>query len=141
MLDGMLGQSSIPALERSLQFMAARHKLLASNIANADTPGYRPVDVDPRRFEAALGQAIEESQVDRQGGLVFDESAPVAFTGQGVELRPEVTADNVLFHDDNDRSLERLMQRLTENVASFRAASQLMRKQFDLINSAIRERP
>jgi hypothetical protein len=33
------------------------------------------------------------------------------------------------------------MQRMTENVYAFRAASQLMRNQFELINTAIRERP
>ena len=52
MVDGFLGQSSIPALERSLQFMSARQRLLAGNLANAETPGFRPVDVDPRAFQA-----------------------------------------------------------------------------------------
>jgi hypothetical protein len=37
--------------------------------------------------------------------------------------------------------MERLMQRVTENVYAFRTASQLMRNQFELLNSAIRERP
>jgi flagellar basal body rod protein FlgB len=58
-----------------------------------------------------------------------------------VELRPEVLADNILFHDGNDRSVERLLQRVTENVYAFRAASQLLRGQFETINAAIRERP
>jgi flagellar basal body rod protein FlgB len=46
-----------------------------------------------------------------------------------------------MFHDGNDRSMERLMQRLAENVYAFRTASQLLRNQFELINAAIRERP
>jgi flagellar basal body rod protein FlgB len=52
-----------------------------------------------------------------------------------------VLADNILFHDGNDRSVERLLQRVTENVYAFRAASQLLRGQFETINAAIRERP
>lgn len=141
MIDGFLGTSSLPALERSMQFMSARQRLLVSNLANAETPGFRPTDVDPRAFQAALRDSIEGGRLDAQGSLPFDDSAPVAFTDAGVELKPEVLADNILFHDGNDRSLERLMQRITENVYAFRAASQLMRNQFELINAAIRERP
>jgi len=141
MIDGFLGSSSLPALERSLQFMSARQKLLVGNLANAETPGFRPVDVDPRDFQSALRESLEQGSLDQQGRLAFDDSAPVAFGDAGVELKPEVLADNILFHDGNDRSMERLLQRLTENVYAFRAASQLMRNQFELINTAIRERP
>jgi len=45
-----------------------------------------------------------------------------------------------MFHDGNDRSMERLMQKMQENVYSFRVAAQMLRGQFDLINTAIRER-
>ena len=58
MIDGLLGNSSLPALERSMQFMSARQKLLAGNIANVETPGFRPVDVNPRAFQTALQEAL-----------------------------------------------------------------------------------
>ena len=45
-----------------------------------------------------------------------------------------------MFHDGNDRSMERLMQRVHENVYAFRMASQMLRNQFELLNTAIRER-
>ncbi len=141
MIDGFLGSTSLPALERSMQFMSARQKLLAGNLANAETPGFRPVDVNPRAFQAALADALENDSTDARGSLAFDPSAPVAFSDAGTELKPEILADNIMFHDGNDRSMERLMQRLSENVYAFRTASQLMRNQFDLINVAIRERP
>ena len=141
MIDGFLGGSSLPALERSMQFMAARQKLLAGNLANAETPGFRPIDVDPRRFQGALHEALDADRIDQQGSLAFDDTAPIAFTATGTELKPEILADNIMFHDGNDRSMERLMQRVTENVYAFRTASQLMRNQFELLNSAIRERP
>lgn len=140
MIEGMLGSTNLPALERSLQYMAARQKLLAGNIANIETPGYRPTDVAPAAFQHALRDALEQDRVDRNGGLAFDDSAPVAFTEAGTELKPQVLAENIMFHDGNDRSVERLMQKMQENVYSFRIASQLLRNQFDLINTAIRER-
>ena len=140
MIDGMLGSTNLPALERSLQYMAARQKLLAGNIANIETPGYRPTDVAPAAFQQALRDALDQERVDKRGGLAFDESAPVAFNESGTELKPQVLAENIMFHDGNDRSVERLMQKMQENVYSFRVASQLFRNQFDLINTAIRER-
>ena len=136
MIEGMLGSTNLP----SLQYMAARQKLLAGNIANIETPGYRPTDVAPAAFQHALRDALEQDRVDRNGGLAFDDSAPVAFTEAGTELKPQVLAENIMFHDGNDRSVERLMQKMQENVYSFRIASQLLRNQFDLINTAIRER-
>ncbi|MEI7877388.1 MAG: hypothetical protein WCI96_05615 [Planctomycetota bacterium] len=141
MIDGFLGNSALPALERSMQFMSARQRLLAANLANIETPGFRPTDVDPRIFQGALRDALDEGRLDAQGGLAFDDSAPVSFSDAGVELKPEVMADNILFHDGSDRSLERIMQGLSENVYAFKAASHLLRNQFDLLNAAIRERP
>lgn len=141
MLDGLLNGSSLPALERSLQFMSARQRLLAGNLANAETPGYRPVDVEPAAFQEALRDSLEAGRFEQGGSLAFDDGGAVAFGPRGAELRPEVLAENVLFHDGNDRSLERLMQRMTENVYAFRMTAQLLRGQFDLLNSAIRERP
>ena len=121
--------------------MGARQKLLVGNIANAETPGFRPVDVDPRVFQGALREALDADEIDAQGSLSFEDSSAVSFGNGVAELKPEILGDNIMFHDGNDRSMERLMQRLSENVYAFRAASQLIRGQFDLINSAIRERP
>jgi len=140
-INDLLGNPSLRALERSLQFMSARQKLLASNLANAETPGYRPVDVDPRAFQSALRAALDTGRVDGAGSLIFDDGGPVSFEGGETQLEPTVLGENVLFHDGNDRSMERMFQRLTENVYTFRMASQLLRGQFESLGAAIRERP
>jgi len=46
--------STLSTLERALDVRLARQNLLAGNLANADTPGFVPVDVD---FDAAMAQA------------------------------------------------------------------------------------
>ena len=56
----------------------------------------------------------------------------------GIEGEP--IGANLLFHDGNDRDLERTMQDLVENFMSFRLATELLRSRFELINTAIRER-
>lgn len=140
MIEGIHGSTSLPALERSIQYMSARQRLLAGNLANIETPGFRPTDVSPAAFQHALREALDQKRVDGRGGLAFEETAPVAFTEAGTELKPQVLAENIMFHDGNDRSVERIMQKMQENVYSFRIASQLLRNQFELLNTAIRER-
>jgi len=140
-INDLLSNPSLLALERSLQFMSARQKLLASNLANAETPGYRPVDVEPRAFQSALREALDDGRVDGNGSLAFNDGGPVSFEGGETQLEPTVLGENVLFHDGNDRSMERMFQRLTENVYTFRMASQLLRGQFESLGAAIRERP
>src|SRR5258705_13591677 len=51
MLDRIAGQ-----LERYMDLLSARQKLVASNIANADTPGYRSRDINfQAEFQSAAG--------------------------------------------------------------------------------------
>ena len=53
MLDPIAGQ-----LERYMDLLSARQKLVASNIANADTPGYLTRDLDfQSEFQNAIGFA------------------------------------------------------------------------------------
>jgi flagellar basal-body rod protein FlgB len=125
-IDDVLNAEAIPVLERLAQFSGHRHRLIVNNIANFDTPGYRPVDMSVSDFQKQLTEAVDERRAGRK---------PATF-----EIDPEPKADNILFHDGNDRDLERTMQDLVENFLTFRVASELMRSRFDLINTAIRER-
>ena len=47
----------------SLVFAQARHQVLAGNIANLDTPGYRVRDLSVENFQQRLKEVIEGSQV------------------------------------------------------------------------------
>ena len=45
-------------IERYMDLLSARQKLVASNIANADTPGYKTQDIDfQSEFASARGRA------------------------------------------------------------------------------------
>jgi flagellar basal-body rod protein FlgB len=39
---------------RQLDYLGQRHKVIAENIANADTPGYKPKDLTPVDFGSVL---------------------------------------------------------------------------------------
>lgn len=144
MISGLTNADSLPVLERMLQFAAGRQKILADNVANFDTPGFRPKDVDVRQFQAALGEAVVERRdqnSNRGGELVFGGTRDVRVRGDRLELVPDEANRNVLFHDGNDRDLDRSMQDLVENVLTVRTVSTLLRSRIDLLSSALRERP
>ena len=143
MIEGVINGDGIAALERMLQFAGARHRVLAHNIANIDTPNFRPVDVSVEEFQAKLGEAIDRSRDrdgNRGGSLEVEATRTVEFGPNRVTLRPEAIGDNILFHDGNDRDPDRLMQSLVENFMAFRMAADLMKSRFDQIRMAIRER-
>ncbi|MBS7788626.1 flagellar basal body protein [Roseococcus sp. SDR] len=50
----VIGNSPVSLAERRLAWLDARQKLLARNVANADTPGFRPSDAVP--FQAVLAR-------------------------------------------------------------------------------------
>ena len=145
MIDTVTNAGAMPVLERMIQFAARRHELIAGNVANIDTPGYRPVDVSTQAFQQRLGEAIDARRArgptgGSGGTLNIDSSAEIEITSDGMILHPEPIGANILFHDGNDRALERTMQDLVENFGTFRLAAQLLRHQFESINTAIRER-
>lgn len=144
MLEGISNDGAMPVLEAMVRFAGARQRLIAHNVANIDTPEFQPLDVSPREFQKALAAAVERR---RSGGRVGDlqieggGDAPFEQTPDGqILLNPEPEPGNLLFHDRNNRDVERLMQANAENVTVFRVASDLLRSRTELMRSAIAER-
>lgn len=96
-----------------MNLLSARQKLVVSNIANEDTPGYRTKDVD-FQFEFM-------TQMQNQ--------APNVVETQGLATK----------NDGNNVSLDRETRLLAENALRFNLASSLMKTQLKLISSAIQE--
>ncbi len=114
MIDGVTNSEGLSVLERLVQFSGQRHRLIVNNIANFDTPGYRPLDVSVQDFRTQLGEAIDERRVSahRGGSLEIEDSAQIEFRAGSMTLHPTPIGDNILFHDGNDRDLDRTMQDL-----------------------------
>ena len=112
------------ALGRFLDVDVARYKLITTNLANIDTPGYHTRDLD---FRAELARAAAE---DSGGGMVRASYAsfnPVARTVHGLVERP----------DRNNVSVEREGLLLAETQMRFNVAAQLLKDQYHLISLAI----
>ncbi len=140
-IDQLFDAGALPTLARSMQFAARRQELIAHNIANISTPGFVQKDVSVRAFQASLGDAVDRRRA-RTGGsrgtLNIAESREVRFSSAGdVRLTPKTPRDGVLFHDRNNRSVERLMQDMVENMTAFRVAGDLLKSRLGILRSAI----
>lgn len=143
MIQGLFDGGALPVLQRLTQFTEARHRVLADNIANLSTPYYKPRDLNVSDFQRTLQHAIDarrSSNNPDSGPVEPTDTRDVWFRPEGIEARPSPTHDNILFHDQNNRDLERTMKDLAENTLTHNLAIQLTRNQFDMLRLAIRER-
>jgi len=145
MIQGLFQTGSMPVTEKLVQFTGARHRVLAHNIANLSTPHFRPRDLDPGTFQAQLGQAVDERRARAERGSArepfrLNDTRQVRQRGDGLEARPETLDENILFHDRNNRDLERTMQDLAENTMAHSAGLTFLQSEFELLKTAIRGR-
>lgn len=133
----------MPVLERMVQFTTARHTQIVDTIANFSTPNFRPVDLDPKSFQSALADAVDERR-RRTGGPTGDlnlkDTRQLRFHAHSTAVRPGARDQNLLFHDRNNRSLEHVMQDLAENAMAHNGTMELLRNQFQMLETAISER-
>ncbi|GAA5510691.1 flagellar basal body rod protein FlgB [Novipirellula caenicola] len=131
---GLFKSTTIPALEQSLTFSERRHELLAGNIANLDTPGYRSRDLDESEFQNALAESIQDSRRTRPTDSIG------AVTRDDIYAGPRAASEQVVFHDGSDVSLESQITEIAKNQHLHGLAITTMRSQFSLLRAAITER-
>lgn len=110
-----------PQLTRLAYFLdvaAARYRVVASNIANLDTPGYRTRDIDFRR-------ELERASADPE----MPPLVPAAHQVQGLVERP----------DGNNVNADREALLLAETQLQFRVGVELVRAEFRRLSTAINE--
>ncbi|MEE8143575.1 MAG: flagellar basal body rod protein FlgB [Planctomycetota bacterium] len=136
---------SVPVLEQSMMFVEARHRLVLSNIANADTPNYRRQDLDDGRFKRDLADAIAKRDHWHPGAFIMRDTArtPVSTRGgvlPGMRIL-HMDSEGPLRHDANNVSMEREMALMAQNAGRYTTYSNLLRKAFRQMKAAISERP
>jgi flagellar basal-body rod protein FlgB len=124
MTNNMISTAMTEALGRFLDIDVARYKLVSTNLANIDTPGYRTRDLD---FRAELQRATTEASGVDQGVLTSASFTPVARQVHGLMERP----------DGNNISIERESLLLAETQMKFNLGVQLLKDQFHTIALAI----
>lgn len=119
-----IGTSMSEALGRFLDVDVARYRLVSTNLANIDTPGYRTRDLN---FRAELRRATSADLVTENGYVATATYSPIARRVSGLMERP----------DGNNVSVERESLLLAEAQMKFNLGIQLLKEQFHLIALAI----
>lgn len=99
--------------EHYLDLLSTRQKLVASNLANAETPGYVTKDIDFQKEFLTLTKG----------------QTPTVQEPEGLETR----------NDGNNVSLEREARLLSENALRFQLVSMMAKGQFRAVRSALQE--
>jgi flagellar basal-body rod protein FlgB len=118
--------STIRVLEQSLDLRQQRQQVIASNIANAQTPGYIPARLP---FEAGLKQA-EQAQ---PGAAGLTHPGHIPLKGSSAAPRVERLADQAGIGDGNGVSLDQEMVDLAENQILFEAGAQMIGQKLGLL--------
>ena len=129
-IERLLNQGNAPLLERTLEFTAARHRLIAENVVNVDTPNYQQKDMSLETFQAMLRRRVEDRRNAAPGATGFNDIS-------GELEHPE---RGILFHDGNNRSMEQLMSDQAKNALLHNMVVELLKKQYGALESALRER-
>jgi flagellar basal-body rod protein FlgB len=136
MLPSLFGSTNIPALTEVLNFAQARHNVLAGNVVNATTPGYRVRDLNEVAFQQKLKEAIQATGARPQGL-----SPGLARSQPGDEMREvRSSLENLVYHDDTNIDLEKQVNEINKNQLLHNFALTIMTNQFQLLETAISER-
>ncbi len=104
-------------LSRLMDAASLRHRVIAQNVANANTPGYRRLEVS---FEELLGQC----SAGRPGR-------------QAAEPKVVEAEGDVARADGNNVSLDAEMGRLSKNALLYGGYAQILASQIATMRSAI----
>lgn len=117
--------SGVSSLEQSLHYHMNRQVMLQSNIANVDTPGFRPVDLGllpPEKGGTLALSRTEEGHIDPKSGptLLIPFEDPSASPG----------------NDRNEVDLDRELAKLAANTLRYEGAAEIVGRRLGLLRYA-----
>ena len=155
----MIESSTVPVLTEVIRFTRARHAVLAGNVVNLDTPGYKVQDLSLETFQHELRAAMERSlapaeiadprELSSPGMLGLDPSLRSALRSGGEESAAKAidpirdvrrSEAYLLRHDDSNVTLEQQTAAISKNQGLYNMAITLLGSQFRLLQTAITER-
>jgi flagellar basal-body rod protein FlgB len=126
MADLFLDTTSV-VLAKVLDGSARRQRVLADNIANADTPGYTRQDLP---FDAQLREVINRPGLAHAARAAEVEEIPL-------HTHPDYDSPRRL--DGNNVNIEREMVGVAKNTLQYETAIQMLSMKFRALKSAIHE--
>ncbi len=113
---------SATLLEKMLDVSSVKHKVIANNIANVNTPGYKKMEVS---FADQLEKAVNESSMNK-----FDTLQPK------IVISKEASSETVR-NDGNNVDMDKEVSSLVKNTLTYSIYTQLLAKKYEVVKSAI----
>jgi flagellar basal-body rod protein FlgB len=144
-----MGPDDLPLfgmLKSRLGYLTERQKLVAQNVANADTPGYRPSDLKTYSFQASLmnqasGSPYRGGVAAPTGGVRMMETSAshMAPSKAPSAWRASAGTDSEVTLDGNAVSLEDQMLKMTDARMNYDAAISFYQKSMNMLRTAARK--
>ncbi len=129
-----VNDKTLRALTTALNFREMRQELISSNVANANTPGFKAKKMD---FEEALARALD---VDGQMKMSASDGRHHNVGNGGFNnLEPEIydNPNGVVNENGNTVDVEAEMATMAENKLMYDALVQLINKKMGIMKYAI----
>lgn len=127
--NGMMDRTT-DILSKALNFRSANHQVIAANLANADTPGYKSKEIS---FDRELKNAIDKRDIMLR---VTDPNHIPENSTSSRNSFPIHTIDSGS-GEEEEKNLDLEMAKMMRNNLMFEASAKLLSKKFQALKSAI----
>jgi flagellar basal-body rod protein FlgB len=125
--------NSVPlfkALMTRMSWLGERQKVLAENVANADTPNYVQRDLKPLDFAQLLGKTQSLQLAATQPGHLQGSSAAAPY-------KPESDRTAEVGPSGNGVAIEQQMLNVAKTVSDYSMTTELYRQHLSMLKTAI----
>lgn len=139
MIDPLLSTDTLNLVQRGLDASALAHSVIANNIANVDTPGFKRSAVD---FGSQLQQAMS-ARANAADELSMVRTDPRDFGGDPAvalgDVKPSVVTDRStsLRNDGNNVDIDKEVALLAENTIRYQSLAQILQHEYAEMMDAI----
>jgi flagellar basal-body rod protein FlgB len=131
-INGHLMGKTVTLLSHGLDYRSARQSVISGNLANVDTPGYRPKELN---FDQALRKAVEKE------GISLSKTDPKHFPNPGDPTLGKgshtLESSDAEISESNQLNIDREMAKMVQNNLLYEASAKLLAKKFDSLRMAI----
>ena len=117
---------------RRMSWLGKRQEVLAHNIANSDTPRYRPQDLKPQNFSKFLRPSVPPTRLkSTQANHIMPQRGNPRFRADKVRETYEIApAGNAVV-------VEEQLMKVTETQSNYQLATNLYKKHLSMIRTAL----
>ncbi len=133
MTDSFLFGKTYSLVEKALNISAKRHSLISSNIANIDTVGYKPKDID-------FQKTLEKAMVEKPGNLRTSHPNHIQSGSEGGLSTVTKTHQYVNQKMNSDSiDIDTEIIKLTGNNSKYKTSVELLLRKIGILRNTISE--